>query len=396
MDISIKIKDTYRTGVVVLGGGMAGVSAALAAARSGANVILVEKQCLLGGLATLGLVTIFLPLCDGCGRQVTFGIAEELLRLSISHGCEDRYPACWLENEGEERREKQRFEAQYNPHLFALELEKTLLHNGVRILYDTKLLHFSTEEERINYAVVSRTDGVYAIEADQYIDTTGELVGAASIGAKTSSNHSNMPAAWYYSLSAKEGLKLRMLGVLETANPNTKTEKLSAETFSGLCAEENDRILNLSHRKMLEHILKMQSEQPEYVPATLPAVLQVRMSRRLSSNCILDIKDDFQSFTDSIGMISNWKKRGPIYEVPFRCLFSQRWSNLLTAGRSIDVTDEMWDLSRVIPACCLTGQAAGTAAALAGKEDIRTLVVSELQTKLLHDGVRIHLHQLGL
>ncbi len=64
--------------VVVAGGGIAGIAAALAAVRQGAKTLLIEKQFALGGLATLGLVTIYLPLCDGCGRQVSFGIAAAM------------------------------------------------------------------------------------------------------------------------------------------------------------------------------------------------------------------------------------------------------------------------------------------------------------------------------
>ena len=86
--------------VAVCGGGVAGISAALAAARLGKRVILFEREYILGGLGTSGLVTIYLPLCDGYGRQVSFGIAEELLRLSIKHGAEDRYPANWLDGVG--------------------------------------------------------------------------------------------------------------------------------------------------------------------------------------------------------------------------------------------------------------------------------------------------------
>ena len=77
-----------RYDIAVCGGGFAGISAALAAARQGKRTLLLEKQFLLGGLGTAGLITIYLPLCDGFGHQVSFGIAEELLRLSIKHSYE--------------------------------------------------------------------------------------------------------------------------------------------------------------------------------------------------------------------------------------------------------------------------------------------------------------------
>ena len=68
---------------VVVGGGFAGVAAALASARAGAKTCLLERTNVLGGLSTQGHIIVFMPLCDGYGRQVTFGIPEELLRLPM-------------------------------------------------------------------------------------------------------------------------------------------------------------------------------------------------------------------------------------------------------------------------------------------------------------------------
>ena len=72
--------------VAVAGGGLGGVAAALAARRAGKSVLLVEKSTILGGLATLGLINFFVPMCDGNGHAVIRGLCWELLELSIRYG----------------------------------------------------------------------------------------------------------------------------------------------------------------------------------------------------------------------------------------------------------------------------------------------------------------------
>lgn len=91
-----KLETSVENGaeVIVVGGGIAGVAAAVAAARSGADVLLLEKGALLGGLATNGLISWYEPLCDGHGEQLMTGLAEELLRLSIRYG-DDTLPRIW-------------------------------------------------------------------------------------------------------------------------------------------------------------------------------------------------------------------------------------------------------------------------------------------------------------
>ena len=93
--------------------------------------------------------------------------------------------------------------------------------------------------------------------------------------------------------------------------------------------------------------------------------------------------------SDSIGMTGDWRKRGPVYEIPFGTLHGNEVKNLLAAGRDISVTDAMWDITRVIPPCAVTGQAAGAAAALGS--DFTKLSVAELQESLVRQGVKLHL-----
>ena len=91
-------------------------------------------------------------------------------------------------------------------------------------------------------------------------------------------------------------------------------------------------------------------------------------------------------YDDSVGVFSDWRKRGPVYELPFRTLYGKKIKNLICAGRCISVTDAMWDITRVIPVCAVTGEAAGTAAALS--DDFASLDVSVLREKLRAAGVK--------
>ena len=105
----------------------------------------------------------------------------------------------------------------------------------------------------------------------------------------------------------------------------------------------------------------------------------------------MDDSEDHVSFPDSIGMTGDWRKRGPAYELPFRTLYCEEVHNLLAAGRDISVSDRMWDITRVIPGCAVTGEAAGTAAALG--YDFPALDVAALQKKLKDNGVHLHLDE---
>ena len=74
-----------RFDVIVVGGGIAWICAAVSAARSGVSVLLIEKSINLGGLATSGLISWYEPLCDGKGKQMIYGMAEELIRLCAKY-----------------------------------------------------------------------------------------------------------------------------------------------------------------------------------------------------------------------------------------------------------------------------------------------------------------------
>ena len=380
----------FNCDVLIAGGGIAGISAALAAARSGAKVVLVERECVLGGLATLGLITIYLPLCDGVGNQVTFGIGEELLRLSIKHGVEDKYPKPWLENGTFEERKQKRFEVQYNPHLFAIEVEQLLLKEGVEIFYNTLICDVAKENQKISHVILENKSGRTAIQVKSVVDTTGDAEICRMAGEKTVLfTQKNILANWYYYI--EEGkLRLAQLGVAdipEEYKDKKAPKPLIKRRFTGLDGVEISEMLCLAHEQMLNNVLKRREVDKSHTPVTMPTIPQVRMTRRLDGIYTLDDKEMHKHFDDGIGLIGDWRKRGPVYEIPFSTLYGSRIKNLITAGRCISVTDSMWDISRVIPACAVTGEAAGTAAAMT--DDYANLDISILRTELINKGVKL-------
>ena len=122
---------------------------------------------------------------------------------------------------------------------------------------------------------------------------------------------------------------------------------------------------------------------------TISTIPLVRMSRRIVGEYTMDESENRKGFEDSIGLTGDWRKPGPCFEIPFRTLYSSGIPNLICAGRNISVTDSLWDVTRVIPPCAVTGEAAGTAAALT--DDFSTLDVKELQSVLAKANVKLHI-----
>ena len=389
---TIKTKIVGEYDVAVCGGGFAGISAALAAARQGKKVILFEKQFMLGGLGTAGIVTIYLPLCDGLGRQVSFGIAEELFHLSIEFGAEDKYPDNWLTEGGSRTEKDKRFEVRYNPQLFAISAEKLLLKEGVRIMYGTYVVGVEVSDGKIKHLVTENKSGREAYAVGSVVDATGDCDVANMSGAPTDTfKQGNVLAAWYYSLG-KEGYKLNMLGFSdipeEEKTEKNKVELLIQKRFSGLDGAELSEQTCMSHSSIYNDLAKKRKNDPEIAPVTFATTPQIRMTRKIVGEYVMTEKEEHTYFEDSIGMVSNWKKRGPVYEVPFRTLYSAKVKNLICAGRCTSVNETLWDVMRVIPCCAVTGQAAGTAAAMT--DDFSTLDIAMLQQKLRENAQVLH------
>ena len=371
--------------VLVAGGGIAGIAAALSAARCGAKTMLLERSFMLGGLATAGLVTIYLPICDGRGEQVSFGLAEELLRLSVSMGAEADFPDAWLGDADPEKRKQQRFLVRYNAQTFALLAEELLLKSGVEIRYGTTVCAMSMQGDTAKAAIVESKSRRQAIAAKSFVDATGDADLFYMAGAPTRNfAQGNILAAWYYRMEDGKH-SLRMKGAADVPDSRRdeleSPELLTPKRFAALTAEELSEMTLLAHDCILKELRKTNS-----IPTTIATTPQVRMTRCIQGAYTLDDTENDVHFADGIGKIADWRRRGYVYSLPFRTLYCSQIKNMIAAGRCISVTDAMWDISRVIPACAVSGEAAGTAAAITG--DFHTLNIDRLKKTLAQMSAR--------
>ncbi len=247
----LKIK---KYDVAVIGGGIAGIAAALSSARCGAKTLLLESSFVLGGLATAGLVTVYLPLCDGNGTLLCRGIAEELLKLSIMHGAEESVPDAWTHDCAKEERAKKRYVAQYNPNVFAILSEQLLTENGADILYGGTLSEVGLNKDGNSIEsvkIVTRTETL-EVKAKAFIDCTGDATLCALSGEETAlSECKNVLAAWYYSVDGGK-YKLVAKGSCDYVYSQGAG---GLDTFSGLDPVELSDVTRAAHKTALDDFL---------------------------------------------------------------------------------------------------------------------------------------------
>ena len=381
--------------VVVAGGGIAGAAAAVAAARAGASVCLLEKAFGLGGLATLGNVIVYLPICDGMGRQVMGGLAEELLHLSVSDLKEDNSPArfkgvptCWQPGGDLEARKKVRFRTDFNPASYQLTLEKLLIDEGVKILYDTRVCEVDTNAQMVRHVIIENKSGRSAIACGTIVDATGDADVCYLAGEETESLDSNVLAGWFYTLD-ENGLKLRVMS--NKFSEFCEKENAVGPFFRGDDADEVSAHMIESHALMREKLEEFRTRAPESDMQIImqPSIACFRMTRRLVGSMSLSRDHIHTWFDDMVGYTSDWRRRGPVYAIPMRTLCGVKMKNLTAIGRCMSADTTIWDVTRAIPTCALTGEAVGIASAMAVQSfggDIHAVPIGELQDELKAKG----------
>ena len=395
MDITSKVDIIDEFDVIVIGGGISGVAAAIASGRSGSRTLLIEKSVMLGGLATLGHVVIYLPLCDGKGRKIIGGISEELLHLSLKYGY-GSLSESWLNGKaGSENGD--RYQTVFNAPSFTLALDEVIENAKVEILFDTVFSVPVIDQGYCKAVIVENKSGRQGYTGKMIIDATGDSDVMFRAGAQCV-EADNWLAYWGYysdlesmkeavaSANIMKAIKLLAYG----GDRGGKGVPDGLKKFSGTNAKNVTEFV-LQGRKLARELIA-HKDKNEYSLLALPGMPQFRTTRRIKGCYELTGQDVFMHFDDSIGCTGDWRKEGPVYEIPFKSLISKEIKNIITCGRTIASGGDAWEVTRVIPAAALTGQAAGTAAALAAKSNssIQEIQVGELQSLLSASGVLIH------
>lgn len=406
----------HEADVLVVGGGSAGVAAAVAAARNGADVLLVERNGYLGGLATGGLIILFLTLDDGRGRQVVAGVCEEVTQRLVARGAAFHPPqAEWGSDDAELVARDQRwglvwgrpphrvrYSVAYDPAFLKGALDDLVRESGARLLLHAWGGEPILRNGRIDTVAFQSKAGRFAVRARIVIDATGDLDIAAAAGCEYELERV-LPWMWF----TVGGVDLKRAGPsapgFQTIGPGKMLMPWgSIEKIGRIDATSPEDLTHAEvecRRRVLAEFERLRSDVDGFENAHLCEVapqLGITESRRLVGRRVLGRAEMDTPLEDAVAATGHWTKYGATYDIPYGALLPREVPNLLVAGRCISVDHQVHHATKEIPACMATGEAAGTAAALCLDRDLDPdqLSTSELRTRLEAAGAIVSAHTL--
>ena len=400
--------------VVVCGGGVAGVAAATCAARLGARVLLLERYGYLGGLATGGLVITVPPLDNGINGEVRMRLQEARTYQECANLGDD--PAV----EGL---------IAVDPEILKYELLGLLLDSGAELLLHTSVVGSLCADERVTGVIVENKAGRSAIRASLVIDTTGDGDLAAAAGAAYEVDQRPLPVTLMSTVVdvdtqralAQLGSWGRLRALVEDAvsagelsfdlevhskewAPGVFAAELcypgqinlwSGSMFgvNGIDPDDVTRAEIVTRRHTMKLIAFLRERLDGFQRARLEctaAQVGVRGTRRITGLASPALKEVLSTpFPDTVAKPYVRRKM----RIPYRSLVPRDVDGLLFAGRCLSAEADAMVQLRLIPVCFATGQAAGTAAAIAVREGLspRNLDVAEIQDDLVRQGMKLSL-----
>ncbi len=385
------IEITDSCDVLVVGGGPSGVAAAIAASRAGAKTILLERYNHLGGLWTGGLV---LPLLSthginsqGQNEKVLFGIGDEIAQrlVALDMSIHEVNPVV-------------------DPEAAKFVMDEMMKESGVKTYYHCWASNIIKSDNTIQAVMLETKSGRVAIKPGYVIDCTGD--GDIFHLAGEEYNQMQFGIGLVHRLGnidridkSKAGYKKLQIGT-PTPHPSVNWVNMFGKEADALDFKKLSE-LQQQHRIDIWESVQQIKSTPGYEDVFLldtASQLGVRMSRFLIGEYQLSLDDSmsYKSFDDVIGIVGGWtsflykgkkvdRKRRPQWQIPYRSLVPKKTENLLVAGRCFSFTEDLFQDTRVIGTCLVTGHAAGVAAALASQtgQSTRDLDVGRVQKMLL-------------
>lgn len=440
-----QIEITQKVEIIVAGGGVAGLSAAIAAGRLGTNTLLVEQNGFLGGVATAGLCGNLM----GVDFNIIGGIPREIVEQMRK-----RKSSCMG------------IHTQFDPETFKYLVLEMLREAKVSLLLHSWIAESIVEDNQIKGLIVEDKSGRHAILAEIIIDATGDADVAARAGAPHNKGEGSdeimQPATLLFRMGNVDSHEL-MRYFQENPDQLYQWPFLCFQDFESSpprfqfdgffklieLAKRKGR-LNLDHKSMaiistprerevlinatsvldvdgtnVQDLTRAEIESRrqmwstvEFLRGFVPGFknsylidsgycIGVRETRQVIGQYVLTQQDILQKrkFSDAIARNffpmdihsprdnrkgHSWIaiEAGEFYEIPYRCLIPKTVECLLVAGRCISASHEAQGSIRSMPCCMATGQAAGTAAALCTNNQVspRRLDVSALQDVLKRSG----------
>ncbi len=421
----------HECDVLVVGGGPAGQAAAVAAARTGASVSLIERYGYLGGLASGGMVLVLDDMCDEPAREVSVGgIALEIIdRMTSLGACVAPPKEDWWRNDAQVRDRWVRwgfehlyskakpkeivYVGSFDPEGWKQASQEMALEAGVNVRYHSWFSQAIVEDGAVRGIIVETKAGRQALMARVVVDATGDGDVFGSAGAAFTQG------SYIITLVHRlGGVDTDEATRWERANP-ARAREIDAQArqiiggswdlwwlltprpgivwcncphipgLDGLRVEDLTSVEIEGRRRFMRVIEFLRVHQPGFRDAyVLDAAPQigVRQTRLLDGEYVVT-KDDVigkKRFPDVVA-------RGRDYYTPYRSLLPKSVDGLLVAGRCYSATPEAQRISREIPPCMVMGEAAGAAAALSLEAGVapRHVDVPTLQRRLIARGVNL-------
>jgi hypothetical protein len=387
--------------VVVVGGGPAGLAAAIASARNGARTVLVEQFGYLGGTATASLMACingFRNQVEPDATQTVRGLAEEIvLEMKRLGGLgKSPYPQKAYPTEPDQME----YSYAIDTERFKYVSLKCCVDAGVDILFHTFFCEGIVEENGIRGVIVENKSGRQALLAKVVVDASGDGDVSARAGAPFwQTRLAEAPRLDNSLMYRIEFGKNRPAGALACDFGSNAVvwgpgvAPMDGTDGNALAKGEIDARL-----RVYEDFAQKQREHPELADARLvetPPLLGIRQTRFIEGEYKLTADDAIKGtrFDDVVAMSScpiihfyGYRRylEHEGYDIPYRCLVPKKIDDLLVAGRCISSEQPPYESHRAMIPIMAIGQAAGTAAALCARGGVkpRELDVAKLQATL--------------